>query len=172
MATDHKVGGSNPSGRADAVTDIDYMRLALDEARKALEHDDVPIGAVAVAGDVVVAAAHNERERASDPTAHAEVLAVRAAARHLGRWRLNDVTLYSTLEPCPMCAGALVAARVGRLVYGAPDERAGAAYSLYNIVQDPRLNHECRLTAGVLAEECGALIVEFFRARRGRVEAL
>src|SRR5437899_3059967 len=140
------------------------MRLALDEARKAPEHDDVPIGAVAVVGEAVVALAHNERERSADPTAHAEILTLRAAAGHLGRWRLPDVTLYVTVEPCPMCAGALVAARVGRLVYGAPDVRGGAAYSLYNIVQDPRLNHECELTAGVLAEECGALIVEFFRA--------
>ena len=100
------------------------------------------------------------------------MLALRAAAGHLGRWRLQDVTVYSTVEPCPMCAGALVAARVFRVVYGAPDEKAGAAYSLYNIVQDPRLNHECHLTTGVLAEDCAAVIQEFFRARRGRVESL
>jgi len=148
------------------------MALALAEARKALEHDDVPIGAVAVVGDEVVAAAHNERELLDDPTAHAEILALRAAARHLGRWRLNDLTLYVTVEPCPMCAGALVAARVGRVVYGAPDEKAGAAYSLYNIVQDPRLNHECHLTAGILSDDCAAVVQEFFRARRGRVESL
>jgi tRNA(adenine34) deaminase len=148
------------------------MALALAEARRAPDHDDVPIGAVAVVGDEVIAAAHNERELLADPTAHAEILALRAAARHLRRWRLDDVTLYVTIEPCPMCAGALVAARVGRVVYGAPDERAGAAYSLYNIVQDPRLNHECLLTAGILGEDCAALVQAFFRARRGRVESL
>jgi len=158
-----------PSNEAD---DVGFMRLALAEAHLALAHDDVPIGAVAVAGGAVVGSVHNERELRSDPTAHAEVLALRSAAGHLGRWRLQDVTIYSTVEPCPMCAGALVAARVLRVVYGAPDEKAGAAYSLYNILQDPRLNHECRLTTGVLAEDCAAVIQEFFRARRGRVESL
>jgi tRNA(adenine34) deaminase len=158
--------------RLNELSDIGFMRLALAEANLAPAHDDVPVGAVAVVGEAVVASAHNERELRSDPTAHAEVLALRAAAQHLGRWRLHDVTVYSTVEPCPMCAGALVAARVFRVVYGAPDEKAGAAYSLYNIVQDPRLNHECRLTTGVLAEECAGLIQEFFRARRGRVESL
>ncbi|HEY2665773.1 MAG TPA: tRNA adenosine(34) deaminase TadA [Actinomycetota bacterium] len=152
--------------------DVGFMRLALAEAQLAPAHEDVPIGAVAVVGGRVVASAHNERELRSDPTAHAEVLALRAAAEHLGRWRLQDVTVYSTVEPCPMCAGALVAARVFRVVYGAPDEKAGAAYSLYNILQDPRLNHECRLTTGVLADDCAAVIQEFFRARRGRVESL
>jgi tRNA(adenine34) deaminase len=152
--------------------DVGFMRLALAEAQLAPAHEDVPIGAVAVVGGRVVASAHNERELRSDPTAHAEVLALRAAAEQLGRWRLQDVTVYSTVEPCPMCAGALVAARVFRVVYGAPDEKAGAAYSLYNILQDPRLNHECRLTTGVLADDCAAVIQEFFRARRGRVESL
>ena len=156
----------------DEGDDVEFMRLALAEAYLALAHDDVPIGAVAVVDGGVVGTAHNERELRSDPTAHAEMLALRAAARHLGRWRLQDVTIYSTVEPCPMCAGALVAARVFRVVYGAPDEKAGAAYSLYNILQDPRLNHECRLTTGVLAEDCAAVIQEFFRARRGRVESL
>ena len=160
---------ATPSNEAD---DVGFMRLALAEAHLAPAHDDVPIGAVAVVGGTVVGSAHNERELQSDPTAHAEVLALRAAARHLGRWRLQDATVYATVEPCPMCAGALVAARVFRVVYGAPDEKAGAAYSLYNIVQDPRLNHECRLTTGVLAEDCAAVIQEFFRARRGRVESL
>jgi len=153
----------------DEGDDVEFMRLALAEAYLALAHDDVPIGAVAVVDGGVVGTAHNERELRSDPTAHAEMLALRAAARHLGRWRLQDVTIYSTVEPCPMCAGALVAARVLRVVYGAPDEKAGAAYSLYNILQDPRLNHECRLTTGVLAEDCAAVIQEFFRARRRRV---
>ena len=156
----------------DEGDDVEFMRLALAEAYLALAHDDVPIGAVAVVDGGVVGTAHNERELRSDPTAHAEMLALQAAARHLGRWRLQDVTIYSTVEPCPMCAGALVAARVLRVVYGAPDEKAGAAYSLYNILQDPRLNHECRLTTGVLAEDCAAVIQEFFRARRGRVESL
>jgi len=156
----------------DEGDDVEFMRLALAEAYLALAHDDVPIGAVAVVDGGVVGTAHNERELRSDPTAHAEMLALRAAARHLGRWRLQDVTIYSTVEPCPMCAGALVAARVLRVVYGAPDEKAGAAYSLYNILQDPRLNHECRLTTGILAEDCAAVIQEFFRARRGRVESL
>lgn len=156
----------------DEGDDVEFMRLALAEAYLALAHDDVPIGAVAVVDGGIVGTAHNERELRSDPTAHAEMLALRAAARHLGRWRLQDVTIYSTVEPCPMCAGALVAARVLRVVYGAPDEKAGAAYSLYNILQDPRLNHECRLTTGVLAEDCAAVIQEFFRARRGRVESL
>jgi tRNA(adenine34) deaminase len=156
----------------EAEDDVGFMRLALAEAQLAPAHEDVPIGAVAVVGGRVVASAHNERELRSDPTAHAEVLALRAAAEHLGRWRLQDVTVYSTVEPCPMCAGALVAARVFRVVYGAPDEKAGAAYSLYNILQDPRLNHECRLTTGVLADDCAAVIQEFFRARRGRIESL
>jgi len=154
------------------LDDAGFMRLALAEAQLAPAHDDVPVGAIAVVGGTVVASTHNEREHRCDPTAHAEVLALRAAAGHLGRWRLHDVTVYSTVEPCPMCAGALVAARVLRVVYGAPDEKAGAAYSLYNILQDPRLNHECRLTTGVLAEDCAAVIQEFFRARRGRVESL
>ena len=152
--------------------DTDFMQLALAQARMALEHDDVPIGAVAVVAGKVVASAHNERELTADPTAHAEILALRRAAEHLGRWRLSDVTLYVTLEPCCMCAGAVVAARVGRLVYGAADLRAGAAYSLYNIVQDPRLNHESAVTSGVLGEECGAVIQDFFAARRSRIEPL
>ena len=154
------------------MDDQGFMRHALAEARKALVHDDVPVGAVAVVGDQIIAAAHNERELRADPTAHAEILLLRAAAASQCRWRLNDVTVYVTLEPCPMCAGALVAARVGRVVYAAADEKAGAAYSLYNIVQDPRLNHECRLSTGILAPESAELLQEFFRARRGNVESL
>jgi tRNA(adenine34) deaminase len=127
---------------------------------------------VAVVAGAVVASAHNERELTADPTAHAEILALRRAAAHLGRWRLNDVTLYVTLEPCCMCAGALVAARVGRLVYGAADLKAGAAFSLYNIVQDPRLNHESEVTTGILGEECGAMIQDFFLTKRARIEPL
>lgn len=148
------------------------MALALGEARKAVAHDDVPVGAVVVAGGKVIAAAHNERELRGDPTAHAEILALRAAAEALGTWRLLGTTLYVTLEPCPMCAGAAVAGRVERVVYGAADERAGAAYSIYNIVQDPRLNHECRLTTGVLAEEATELLQGFFRAKRRPIESL
>lgn len=142
------------------------MRLALDQARGALEHDDVPIGAVVVRGDEVIASARNERELRRDPTAHAEVLALRGAAAELGSWRLQGVELYVTLEPCAMCAGALVLARVDRLVYGPQDPRGGAAMSLYNIVQDPRLNHSMTVTTGILAQECLALLQGFFQAKR------
>ena len=143
------------------------MRLALAQAEAALDHADVPIGAVVTRAGEVLAAAHNERESAGDPTAHAEVLALRAAARSLGTWRLTGCTVYVTLEPCPMCAGALVHARVDRLVYGPQDPRAGAAYSLYNVVQDPRLNHQMEVTTGVLAEESAELLNRFFIERRG-----
>ena len=142
------------------------MRLALQEAEKALGHNDVPIGAVVVSSGEVVAAARNERELRRDPTAHAEVLALRAAAEKLGTWRLTDATLYVTLEPCPMCAGALVLARARRLVYGPQDPKAGAAMSLYNVVQDPRLNHQVEVVAGILGEECAALLSAFFLSRR------
>lgn len=143
------------------------MRQALAEASAALEHDDVPIGAVVVREGEVLAAARNERELRGDPTAHAEVLALRAAALAAGSWRLGGATVYVTLEPCPMCAGALVLARVERLVYGPQDPRAGAAYSLYNVVQDPRLNHTVEVTTGVLEEESADLLRTFFRTRRG-----
>ena len=142
------------------------MRLALDEAAAAIGHEDVPIGAVLVRGDEILATAHNERELRSDPTAHAEVLALRAAAEAIGEWRLEGSTLYVTLEPCPMCAGALVMARVKRLVYGPQDPRAGAALSLYNIVADPRLNHQVEVTPGVLEEESAALLTGFFEGHR------
>jgi len=154
-----------PSNEAD---DVGFMRLALAEAHLAPAHDDVPIGAVAVVGETVVGSAHNERELRSDPTAHAEVLALRAAARHLGRWRLQDVTIYATVEPCPMCAGALVAARVSRLVYGATDPKAGACGTLYNLCADPRLNHEVEVRPGMLAEPAADLLTRFFAARRDR----
>jgi len=142
------------------------MGLALAEARLALAHDDVPVGAVVVVGGEVVAARHNERERAADPTAHAEVLALRDAAAALGRWRLGDASLVVTLEPCAMCAGALVSARIDRVVYGARDLKAGACGSLYGIGADPRLNHEFDLTIDVRADECAALLTEFFAVRR------
>ncbi len=149
-----------------ARPDEEAMRRALEEAEAALDHGDVPVGAVAVRDGTVIAAGHNERERLGDPTAHAELLALRGAAERLGRWRLTDVTLVSTLEPCPMCAGALVAARVGRLVFGAADPRAGACGSLYNLCSDPRLNHEVHVTAGVLEGAAARLLQEFFASRR------
>jgi tRNA(adenine34) deaminase len=142
------------------------MRLALDEARACIDHDDVPIGCVIVRGETLIAAAGNERELRSDPTAHAEVLALREAAAAEGTWRLESCTLYVTLEPCAMCAGAIVLARVDRVVFGAADPKAGFVGSLGNIVQDERLNHRVELVAGVLAEECGELLREFFRVRR------
>jgi len=148
------------------VTDDDAMAQALDEARAALDHGDVPVGAVAVVGGEVVARGHNERERRGDPTAHAEILALQAAAAVVGGWRLGAVTLVVTLEPCPMCAGALVAARVGRLVFAAADPKAGACGSLYNLCADPRLNHELSVTPGVRAEESTALLADFFARRR------
>ncbi len=150
------------------MTDDEMMDLALSEARAAIDHGDVPVGAVAVVGGRVVARAHNDRERRGDPTAHAEILVLRAAAEVLGGWRLGDVTLAVTLEPCPMCAGALVAARVGRLVFGAADPRAGACGSLYNLCADPRLNHELPVTPGVRAAESAALLSDFFARRRSR----
>jgi tRNA(adenine34) deaminase len=142
------------------------MEFAIVEARLAAIEGDVPVGAVVVAGGVVVARRHNERERSGDPTAHAEVLALRDAAARLGRWRLSDCTVVVTLEPCPMCAGALVAARVGRLVFGAADPKAGACGSLYNLLADPRLNHEATVESGVLGARCAALLDEFFAPRR------
>lgn len=142
------------------------MEAALVEARHALGHGDVPVGAVVVREGVVIAARHNERELTGDPTAHAELLAVRDAAAVVGHWRLDDCTVVVTLEPCPMCAGALVNARVGRLVYGATDPKAGAAGSLMNLVADPRLNHRMPVEAGVEASRCAALLKEFFASRR------
>jgi tRNA(adenine34) deaminase len=142
------------------------MRLALDEAARAPGHGDVPVGAVALRGGRVIASRHNERELRGDPTAHAELLALQDAAGATGGWRLDDVTLVATLEPCPMCAGALVAARVRRLVFGAADPRAGACGSLYNVCCDPRLNHEVEVTPGVLAPECAAPLTAFFAGRR------
>lgn len=145
-----------------------WMESALAEARTALAHDDVPVGAVVVhlpTGEIV-ARAHNERERTGDPTAHAELLALREAARVAGTWRLDEYALVATLEPCPMCAGAAWAARVGLLVYGAADPKAGAAGSLYNFAADPRLNHTMEVVRGVRAEECAALLTRFFASRR------
>ena len=148
------------------MTDAEAMGLALAEARGALEHGDVPVGAVALVGGEVVAADHNRREELGDPTAHAELLVLRKAARAVGGWRLGDVTLVVTLEPCPMCAGALVAARLGRLVFGTPDPRAGACGSIYNLCSDPRLNHDVPVAYGVRASEASDLLARFFATRR------
>jgi tRNA(adenine34) deaminase len=142
------------------------MAVALDEARLAAAHGDIPVGAVVLVGDEIVARAGNERERRGDPTAHAEVLALREAAVGRGTWRLEDATLVVTLEPCPMCAGALVGARVRRLVYGAPNTDNGACGTLYNLCGDPRLNHEVEVAHGVEAEASARLLDEFFAARR------
>ncbi|OXS33832.1 tRNA adenosine(34) deaminase TadA [Streptomyces sp. XY006] len=143
------------------------MRLALDEAAEAVRGGDVPVGAVVLApdGTTVLAAGHNEREAGGDPTAHAEVLALRRAAAALGRWRLAGCTLVVTLEPCTMCAGAIQQSRLDRLVYGARDEKAGAAGSLWDLVRDRRLNHRPEVIEGVLAEDCAALLTTFFRDR-------
>jgi tRNA(adenine34) deaminase len=143
-----------------------FMRLALREAERAMEHDDVPIGAVLVHEGEVLAAGRNEREERQDPTAHAEVLALREAAEKLGSWRVLDSVLYVTLEPCAMCAGAIVLARVPRVVFGAWDPKAGAAGSVLDVLAQPRLNHRPDVSGGLLAEECGALLSSFFSGRR------
>ena len=150
------------------VNDLEAMDLALGEARSAGEEGDVPVGAVVVAGGKVVAAAGNRREATGDPTAHAEVIALRAAAVTLGTWRLSDSTLYVTLEPCPMCAGALLAARIARLVFACADPKAGACGSLYNLCVDPRLNHELEVVSGVREEEASQLLSRWFAERRAR----
>jgi tRNA(adenine34) deaminase len=143
-----------------------YMRLALAEARRALEEGEVPIGAVIARREQIVAAAHNQREQLADPTAHAEMIAITQAAQAVGDWRLTDCVLYVTLEPCPMCAGAILQARLPQLVYGAADPKAGAVESLYRLLEDVRLNHTVTATGGVLAEECGELLRDFFAAQR------
>ena len=145
-----------------------WMDEAIAEARRAPEHDDVPIGAVLVRDGELLARDHNRREVDHDPTAHAELLVVRAAARELGSWRLEGCTLYVTLEPCTMCAGALVLARLPRLVFGADDPKAGAVGALYDIPRDPRLNHQVEIVRGIRAAECGQLLKDFFRERRPR----
>jgi len=148
--------------------DARHMRAALAEAEAAFALGEVPIGAVVVQDGEVIGRGHNLRETGADPTAHAEIVALRDAARRLGSWRLTGCTLYVTIEPCPMCAGALVMARIDRLVYGALDPKAGAVDSLYDIVRDERLNHRMAVTAGVLQEECAALMQAFFRRLRER----
>jgi tRNA(adenine34) deaminase len=150
------------------VSSVDdrMMELALDEARRCLEWGDVPVGAVLAQSDQVLASAGNQRERLADPTAHAEILALREGSQRLGTWRLEGCTLYVTLEPCAMCAGALVLARADRLVYGAPDPKAGFAGSLGDLVRNPRLNHRLEVQSGVRADESAALLREFFGVRR------
>ena len=148
------------------MTDNEAMQLALEQARRAEAQGDVPVGAVVVHDGKVIASACNERELRDDPTAHAEVLAVRAAAEKLGRWRLDDCTLYVTLEPCAMCAGAVVNARIGTVVFAAADLKAGAMGSLYNLASDPRLNHEPVVRHGVLAQESAQMLQAFFAQRR------
>ncbi|HEX5472760.1 MAG TPA: tRNA adenosine(34) deaminase TadA [Lacipirellulaceae bacterium] len=149
-----------------------FMRQALCEAQAAFDEDEVPIGAVVVYGDPaygerrVIAAAHNQRERLRDPTAHAEMIAITQAAQALGNWRLEHCTLYVTLEPCPMCAGAIVLARIPRVVYGATDPKAGAAATLFRLLDDPRLNHRAEVIGGVLAQPCGEILSRYFQQKR------
>jgi tRNA(adenine34) deaminase len=161
-------GAFPPPQTAQPTADEDerFMRLALDEARRAALHGDVPVGAVLVQNGVVLASRGNEREVRADPTAHAEMLALRDAAAFLGTWRILDATMYVTLEPCPMCAGALVLARVSRLVFGTPDPKAGAAGSVMDLVRHPLLNHRLEVAPGVLAAEAAALLQGFFGERR------
>ena len=142
------------------------MRLAIAEARRALDHDDVPVGAIVIRDGEVIASRHNERELTGDPTAHAEVLALRDAAARVGHWRLDDCTLVVTLEPCAMCAGAIVNGRVGSLIYGASDPKAGAAGSVFDLVDSDCLNHRTPRITGVLGDECSRLLTDFFAARR------
>jgi tRNA(adenine34) deaminase len=152
------------------MDEVASMRLALALAREAMALGEVPVGAVVVRDGQVIAQAYNLRETLEDPTAHAERLALALAGRALGTWRLDGCLLYVTLEPCPMCAGAIVQGRITEVVYGADDPKAGACRSLYRIADDPRLNHRANVRAGLLAEECGAILTEFFRARRPRRE--
>jgi tRNA(adenine34) deaminase len=143
-----------------------FMRLALDEAQRAFQEDEAPIGAVIVCENRIIASAHNQREQLNDPTAHAEMIAITQAAEALRCWRLEGATLYVTLEPCPMCAGAIVQARIPTVVYGAADPKAGAVRTLYNLLDDPRLNHRCQIVSGVLADRCGQILSEFFQQQR------
>lgn len=148
------------------VDDQKYMAMALSEARKAAELGEIPIGAVLVLDGEVIAKAHNMRETWQDATAHAETIVIREACKKLNRWRLTGATLYVTIEPCPMCAGAIVMSRISRLVYGSPDSKAGAAESLFNVVNNPALNHMVDVTAGVCSEECTQVMKDFFKKRR------
>jgi tRNA(adenine34) deaminase len=143
-----------------------WMRLALDEAHAAADEDEVPVGAIVVANGRVIGTGHNQREQLADPTAHAEMIAITQAAASLGSWRLEGCTLYVTLEPCPMCAGAILQARVPAVVWGAADPKAGAVETLYRLFDDPRLNHRVEHVGHILADECGRILTEFFRRKR------
>ena len=143
-----------------------FMKTALEEAEQALREDEVPIGAVIVFEDRVIARAHNQREQLRDPTAHAEMIAITQAAQARQSWRLDECTLYVTLEPCPMCAGAILQARIPMVVYGATDPKAGAVHTLYNLLNDSRLNHRCLIVSGVLSEPCGEILSRFFQQQR------
>ena len=148
------------------VDDVTYMKMALSEAYKAADIGEIPIGAVLVLDGEIIAKAHNMRETWQDATAHAETIVIREACKKLNRWRLTGATLYVTIEPCPMCAGAIVMSRISRLVYGSPDSKAGAAESLFNVVNNPALNHMVEVTAGVCNEECTQIMKDFFKKRR------
>jgi len=143
-----------------------YMKMALEEAEQAFREDEAPIGAVIVHEERVIGRAHNQREALHDPTAHAEMIAITQAAESLGSWRLDGCTLYVTLEPCPMCAGAILQARIPTVVYGASDPKAGAVHTLFRLLDDPRLNHRCLTVSGVLAEPCGGILTRFFQQQR------
>ena len=143
-----------------------YMRMALAQARQAADEDEVPVGAIIVRGGQVIAAAHNQREKLRDPTAHAEMIAITQAGEACGSWHLTDCTIYVTLEPCLMCAGAILNARVPLLIYGAADPKAGAVQSLYQVLQDERLNHETQVVGGILGQSCGELLTAFFQDKR------
>src|SRR4051812_24780535 len=143
-----------------------YMQLALQQAEEALAENEVPVGCVIVRGEQVIAAAHDQREQLKDPTAHAEMIAITQAAQSVGDWRLEECTLYATLEPCCMCAGAILNARVPRVIFGATNPKAGAVHSLFHLLDDPRLNHRCEVVPGVLAGPCGELLTQFFQSQR------
>jgi tRNA(adenine34) deaminase len=152
------------------VLDSQFMAAAIDQANIALKNGDVPIGAVIVYKKQIIAKGYNQRHQLNDPTAHAEIIALTAASEYIGNWRLHGCSIYVTLEPCCMCAGALVLARLDRLIYGCDDPKAGACGSLYNIVQDERLNHRLQITKGVLAEDCAKLLQDFFRNKRNSAD--
>jgi len=154
------------AGEKKMKTDEEYMQIALDEARKASDADEVPVGAVVVSEGIVLASAYNSPIANNDPSAHAEMLALRKAADELGNYRLNGASLYVTLEPCIMCAGAIIQARLSRLIFGARDPKSGAVVSLYNILKDERLNHQVEITEGILSEQCGEILSRFFRQKR------
>jgi tRNA(adenine34) deaminase len=150
----------------DEHSDEHWMRQALKLAQQAAEQDEVPVGAIIVHKNKIIASAFNQREQLADPTAHAEMIAITQAASHLNSWRLLECSMFVTLEPCPMCAGAILQSRIPRIVYGALDPKAGAVVSLFQLLNDPRLNHRCETLSGVLANECGRILTEFFDRKR------